>query len=48
MTYGPSDVKAFNRLENSDYAVGPSCIICPTEKPYPIKDGVYALPITAI
>ncbi|MCL2032460.1 MAG: ATP-binding protein [Methanomassiliicoccaceae archaeon] len=48
MTYGPSDVKAFSRLDKSDYNVGPSCIICLTEKPYPIKDGVYALPITVI
>jgi predicted AAA+ superfamily ATPase len=48
MTFGPSDVKAFRRLENSDYKIGESCIICMTEKPYPVKEGVYALPITAI
>lgn len=48
MTYDRSDVKAFSRLKDSDYQIGPSCIICPTEKPYPIKDGVYVLPITSI
>jgi len=48
ITYGPSDVKAFRRLDNSDYKVGPSCIICLTEKPYPVKDGIYAFPITVI
>ena len=48
ITYGPSDVKAFRRLENSDYKIGPSCIICMTEKPYPVKDGVYAFPITVV
>jgi predicted AAA+ superfamily ATPase len=48
MTYSSSDVKAFGRLKDSDYKVGPSCIICLTEKPYPVKDGVYAFPITVI
>ena len=48
MTYGPSDVKAFKRLENSDYVLDESCIICMTEKPYPVKEKVYAFPITVI
>lgn len=48
ITYGSSDIKAFARLENSDYEIGPSCLICLTEKAYPIRDGVYALPITSI
>ncbi|MFA5452077.1 MAG: ATP-binding protein [Candidatus Methanomethylophilaceae archaeon] len=48
MTYDAKDVNSFSRLDRSDYKVGPSCIICPTEKPYPLKDGVYALPITSI
>lgn len=48
ITYSSSDVKAFDKMEHSDYEVGPSCIICPTDKPYPIRDGVYALPITSI
>ncbi|MDR3206138.1 MAG: DUF4143 domain-containing protein [Candidatus Methanoplasma sp.] len=48
MTFDASDVKAFGRMEKSDYTVGPSCIICLTERPYPITKGVYALPITSI
>lgn len=48
MTYGSTDVKAFSRLDKSDYAVGPSCLICLTEKAYPLRPGVYALPISSI
>ena len=48
MTYDSTDVKAFSRLEKSDYDVGPSCIMCLTEKPYPLKEGVYALPLSSI
>jgi predicted AAA+ superfamily ATPase len=48
ITYDATDIKAFGRLDRSDYKVGQSCIICLTEKPYPVKEGVYALPITAI
>ncbi len=48
MTYDSSDVKSFSRLEGTDYTVGPSCILCLTEKAYPIRDGVYALPISSI
>lgn len=48
MTYTASDVKAFRRLEHSNYVIGPSCIICLTEKAYPLKDDVYALPVTSI
>ena len=46
--YDASDVKSFSRLEGADYEVGPSCLICLTDRPYPLKDGVYALPLTAI
>ncbi len=48
MTYDSTDVKAFSRLDKSDYAVGPSCLICLTEKAYPLRPGVYALPISSI
>lgn len=48
MTYDHTDVKAFHRLDGSDYEVGPSCLICLTYKAYPIRDGVYALPISSI
>lgn len=48
MTYDHTDVKAFSRLENSDYTVGPSCLMCLTERAYPLKPGVYALPLSSI
>jgi len=48
MTFSASDVKAFRRLEHSNYEIAPSCIICLTEKAYPLKKGVYAIPITSI
>ncbi len=48
MTYDHTDVKAFHRLEKSDYEIGPSCLMCLTYKAYPIRDGVYALPISSI
>lgn len=48
MTYDSTDVKAFSRLERSDYEVGPSCLICLTDRAYPLKPGVYALPISSI
>ena len=32
----------------SNFEPGGSCIICLAEKPYPVSDGIYALPVTAI
>ena len=46
--YDSTDVKAFSRLDRSDYRIGPSCLICLTEKAYPLRDGVYALPLSSI
>jgi Predicted ATPase (AAA+ superfamily) len=48
MTYDASAVKAFGRMEKSEYSVKASCLICLTDKPYPLKDGVYALPLTVV
>ena len=48
MAFHSSDVSAFSRLEHSNYEIGPSCIICMTEKAYPLKEGVYAIPMTSI
>ena len=45
---GPSDVKAFSRLGETRDRIGRSCVVCMTEKPYPIKDGIYAIPVTSI
>ncbi|MDO5853541.1 MAG: ATP-binding protein [Thermoplasmata archaeon] len=46
--YDSGDVKAFSRLDNSEYVRGPSCIVCLTETPYPISEGVWALPLSSI
>lgn len=48
MTYDANDVKAFDRLGCSLLKIGPSCLICLTEKMYPLKKDVYALPVTSI
>jgi len=48
MTYDASVVKAFRRMETSDHDKGGACLICLTDKAYPLKEGVYALPLTAI
>lgn len=47
-TYGTSSIKSFAWLGKSDFALGPSCIICLTERAYPITKDVYALPVTSI
>lgn len=46
--YDRTDVKAFSRLEKSDYDVGPSCLICLSDRAYPLTPNVYALPISSI
>ena len=48
MTYDQGDVRAFTRMRRSSYPVGQSCIVCLTERAYPIGDGVYALPVSSI
>lgn len=48
MKYTDSDVSAFSKMKKTEYEIGQSCIICLTEKAYPVKDGVYALPVTSI
>jgi uncharacterized protein len=48
ITYDAKDVKSFERMDRSLYEIGPSCIICLTEKMYVLKENVYALPFTSI
>ncbi len=48
ITYDAKDVKSFERMDRSLYEIGPSCIICLTEKMYALKENVYALPFTSI
>ncbi len=46
MTYNPSDIKAFGRLHTSHDKEG--CVVCLSEKPYPITKDVYAIPAKTI
>ena len=46
ITFGRSDIKAFGRLQTSLEKRG--CIVCATDKPYPITEDVYAIPIRTI
>ena len=45
-SFGPSDIKAFGRLATSLEKKG--CVICLTERPYPITKDEYAIPLKAI
>lgn len=48
MTFGASDVKAFSKMEGSGLGIAPSCVMCLTERAYPVRDGVYALPVSSL
>lgn len=43
-----SDVSAFKLLEKSKYKVKESCILCNTEKNYPLSESIYVLSVNAI
>lgn len=45
---GPSDVRSFGKLIGTRDAIGPSCVVCMTERPYPVKGDIYAIPATSI
>lgn len=46
--FGWNDIKSLDRGIPSQYPITGRCVLCLTEKPYPINDKVYALPITSI
>jgi len=46
--YTGEDTKAFSRLGETREPIGSSCIVCMSELPYPVKDGIYAIPVTSI
>lgn len=46
--FNQKDIKGFNQLNNTNYEIGYSYIICNTPSIYKIKNMVYAVPITAI
>lgn len=46
--FGWNDIKVMDRGIPSQYPIEGRCVLCLTEKPYPINDKVYALPVTSI
>ncbi len=48
VSFNKNDIKAFKQLNDTDYKIGLSCIICNTDAIYTIDDNIYAIPITAI
>ncbi len=46
--FSEESVKGFERLKGTRYEIGTSYLICNSPKPYKIKDGIYALPITSL
>lgn len=46
--FGWNDIKVMDRGIPSQYPITGRCVLCLTEKPYPINDKVYALPVTSI
>ena len=43
-----ADVKAFKQLEKSQYKIGDSCIICNTEKNYPLAENIFVISVNCI
>lgn len=46
--YNLSDVKGFKVLDNTNYKLGPSAIICNTDSIYPLEKDKYILPLAGI
>ena len=46
--FGWDDIKTIQRGIPSQYPIGGRCILCLTDKAYPINENVYAIPFTAI
>lgn len=43
-----SDVKAFKQLKNSQYKIKESCILCNTEKNYPLSQNIFVMSVNVI
>lgn len=48
ITYNMSAVKGFKQVENTNYILGESAIICNTDTLYPLEDNIFVLPISGI
>ncbi|MDO5862556.1 MAG: ATP-binding protein, partial [Thermoplasmata archaeon] len=48
MMFTKEDVKSFDKVSHAEYEIGPSCIVCLTDRAYSVKEGVRVLPVTSI
>ena len=48
MNFNNNSVKGFKALDNTQYTIDTSCVICLNESVYKINDNVYALPVSVI
>lgn len=48
INFNNSAVKNFKQLDKTQYKIGAKAIICNTDSPYPLDDGVYVLPLSGI
>lgn len=48
LIFQKNDVKGFTKLNDSNYIIGNSCVVCNTKTLYKIADNIYAIPISAI
>ena len=48
MRFDSKTVKGFRKLNGSRYRIGPGAVVCNTDAVYPLTDGVYAIPISAL
>lgn len=48
VSFNLKDVAAFKQLEKSQYRIKESCILCNTEKNYPLKNDIYVLSVHVI
>ena len=47
-SFNLGDVKSFHQLDNSQYELGDSCILCNTEKNYSLKRGIFVYSVNTI
>lgn len=48
VSYTPRNIKAFSCLENLSLPLGEGAIICTADKPYPIREGVWAYSLAGL
>ncbi len=43
-----SDISSFNQLKNSEYEIKECCILCNTEKNYPLSKDIFVMSVNTI